>query len=426
MKRLKNNKGIALIIVLGMIVFTTIIVTNFFTDTLLSHSVVLNQKRRLQAFYLAKTSVSFSKIVLAAYKAEQDFVKKKKINLSQIQGYVPVYQKVKLDTKLLKGLMDALQQGAGAEDLPTGQDEDQSEDIDSSTQAASSPLGLLDQKKMNDFLDFDGDFFGEIQEESGKFSINSTSKMSTNSPEYDLQKRILVTLLKKPELRNFYRNQDQDSIELAHAISDFADPNGMINEFDKIERGSEDSLYQGDYRSKDAPFMTLSELRLVPGMSDDLFESMKDWLTVYSTSQTVNICHADPELVDALILHYSRYSECTSPLDPDDEDELEEVRGVALAACPDKVEVAKALNVELGVLDPEVLTQKTSTAEQKTTASKNADCKIQFDELINDDNNIFKIVGTGEVGDMAVKITEVIDISAKKPSGWKTLYYQVE
>lgn len=423
MKQLKNNKGIALIIVLGMILFTTIIATNFFTDSLLSHSVTLNQKRRLQAYYLAKTSLSFSKILLVAYKAEQDFIKKNKINLSQVAGYVPIYQKVKLDTKQLKGLMEGLEQGLEA-DLGTEQGETETEA--ESTANPSNPISLLDQKKVKEFLDFDGDFFGEVYEENGKFSINSTSKMSTNSPEYDLQKQILLSLLRKPELRNFYRNQDQDSIELTHAISDFADPNGVINEFDKIERGSEDSLYQGDYRSKDAPFLTLSELRLVPGMSDDLFVSLKDWITVYSTAQTVNICYAKPELVDALILHYSRYSECTSPLDEDDQDELDTVREVALAACPDKVEVAKALNVELGVLDPEVLNEKVSTAEQKQTTAKNSDCKIQFDNLINDDNNIFKIIGTGEVGDMSVKITEVIDISAKKPNGWKTLYYQVD
>ncbi len=58
------------------------------------------------------------------------------------------------------------------------------------------------------------------------------------------------------------------------------------------------------YRAKDAPFDSVEELRLVPGINDELFEFLRDKISVYA-DERVDVNAASPDVIAALMLAHS-------------------------------------------------------------------------------------------------------------------------
>lgn len=420
--RLKNDRGVAYILVIAALMYLSVLVVDFYEGARTGHRMVVNMSRRVQSYYLAKSALSLSKLLLYYNKKIESTLSKNKLSYSDV-GFDALYKQVPINSELLRGLISA----AGVSTESGGEGADGESEAGSDLDQVPEGVGLLERDKIESFLDFDGNFYAEISEERSKYSLNAISRMTPTSSSYDLHKRILLSLLMRPEFKNFFEYQERDAEELVHAIADFVDSNNSINEFNQVERGREESAYDRvDYKVKNAPLLTLSELRLVAGMSDDIYETLKPLVTVYHTDDKVNICLAPPEIVEALIVHYTRYSECTTPLDPEDTEYLDKLRNTILAACPDKTEVAKSLNRELGIQTVLETEDQASTAETKATASKVAGCKIQFEDLITEDNDIFRVKASGEVQGVRTTITVVTDTSGSRAKSWKTLYYQVD
>jgi len=418
MNRLKNQKGVALILVISAVMIITFIVTDFWSDAQLGHQMALNYKSRVQSYYMAKSALNFSKLLLYYNKKIESELKKKKLSFADI-GFQALYKQVPINSEGLRGLISA------ARTLTDTGGEGEGE-VDENLENTKKTLGMLQSAEVESFLDFEGNFDAVISEEQSKYSLNAVSKMTSTSSGYDLHKKILLSVLLRSNFKNFFENQDSDAEELVHAISDFVDSNSSINEFDKVERGSEESNYDNvDYKVKNAPYLTLSEIRLVEGMSDDIYHSLQPLVTVYHTNDKINVCLAEPEIVDALIVHYTKYSECTTPLDPEDKEDIEKLRDTILAQCPDKTAVATTLNQELGIKSTDE-EDKPSTADSKKTSSKVTGCKIQFEDLLTENNNIFRITGVGEVRGVKTTITLVMDTSSSKVKNWKVLYYQID
>jgi len=421
MKRFKNQKGVAYIMVIACLMFLTVIVTGFWSDTQMGHTMALNYKARVQSYYLAKSAINFSKLLLYYNKKIEDTLSKKKLTYADL-GFSALYKQLPISSEFLRGMMTA---GTTNTTGDVGGGDEETEE-DSSLSQAKDSIGLLKKEEMESFLDFTGDFDAEITEEQSKYSINAVTKMTSTSSSYDLHKKILLSILKRDEFKNFFENQASDAETLVHSIADFVDSNSTINEFNKVERGSESSQYSDkDYKVKNAALLSFSELRLVDGMSDDIYETLIPLVTVYHASDKINICLAEEQIVDALIVHYTQHSECTSALDFDDKEEIDKLRETILANCPDKTAVAKSLNEALGISEPDK-DDKPTTAESKSTSSKVSACKIQFEDLLTQDNKIFRIKGFGEVKGVKTVITMVLDASNKKASSWKVLYYQID
>ena len=429
MKILFNNRGIAYLVVVSLVTLMMTIVIGLKMYSSFHHQITLNAKARLQAHYLAKSGFRFTKLLLLYDKKIQEQVKKTGASASALNavGYQPLYEMFPLSSELLRGLL------GGASSLPEGASDPTEEEVlpeeepqegeEDQLSEINKAAGLLQQEKVKEFLNFDGDFETEVSEESSKFSLNTISKLSTTSSTYDLYKKILFTLMRKKEFKNFFEYQDRDAENLTHAVFDFIDANNSINEFNQIERGEESSLYRDiDYEIKNAKMLTLSELRLVAGMSDDIYVALEPYLTVYHTSDRINVCLAEESILDALLLHFTAESGCTNPLDTDDEEALKNLREVVLSGCPDPVAMANALNVELGLQSTDEAAEDTS---EKKSSAKVSGCSIHFEDLITDDNNIFTIKATGLVDEVKMTMTVVLDTSPSKPEAWKILYYQL-
>jgi len=162
----------------------------------------------------------------------------------------------------------------------------------------------------------------------------------------------------------------------------------------------------------------LSELRLIAGMSDDIYENLKPMITVYHTSEKINVCLAEEDVTNALIVHFTQHSECTSPLDPEkDKDEIAEIRSEVLSFCPDKATMATTLNNKLGIAEEDL---------KKKSETEPTGCKIKFEDLITDSNDIFNITASGNVQGHETRLHIVLDTSSSKTNSWKVLYYQVD
>lgn len=424
MKLLSNHRGIAYLLVVSLVTLMMSIVVGLKMYSSFHRQMTLNAKARLQASYLAKSGFQFTKLLLLYDKKIQEQVKKMGASASTLNavGYQPLYELFPLSSELLRGFLGGV--SVPPADIPENLPEEKvSEEEGEGFAELNQAAGLLQQEKVKEFLDFDGDFETEVSEEASKFSLNTISKLSATSSTYDLYKKILFTIMRRKEFKNFFEYQDRDAENLTHAIFDFIDTNASVNEFDQIERGEESSLYRDiDYEIKNAKMLTLSELRLVAGMSDDIYAALEPYLTVYHTSDRMNVCLAEEAILDALLLHFTTESGCTDPLDSDDEKTLKELREAVLSGCPDPVAMANALNVALGLTSAEDMTEDVS---QKKSLAKISGCNIHFGDLITDENNIFTIKAKGLVDEVNTTMTIVLDTSSSQPVSWKILYYQV-
>ena len=172
-------------------------------------------------------------------------------------------------------------------------------------------------------------------------------------------------------------------------------------------------------------------------MSDDILETLKPMVTVYHTSEKINICLAPEDVVDALIVLYTQYSECTNAMDAEkDVKEVAEIREEILASCPVTNDIATALYNKLGIITTSASTTSTTTTSSSASSSSSgkssssaataAGCKVLFENLLSEDNNIFKIRATGVVNDVETSIEVVMDASGSKASKWPILYYHVD
>ncbi len=92
-------------------------------------------------------------------------------------------------------------------------------------------------------------------------------------------------------------DEDQ-SVELACCIIDWRDADAA---YQHPRYGAEDKDYRGlprPYEAKDSEFEMLDELKLVKGMSDEIFEAAADYFTVYGPG-SVNINTAPAEVLSA-------------------------------------------------------------------------------------------------------------------------------
>ncbi len=107
-----------------------------------------------------------------------------------------------------------------------------------------------------------------MQDESGKIDINTASDL------------LLQGLLRTQGVA------DDDAVALVDAIADWRDADNL-----KRLHGAEEAEYTAaglSYKPANAPFLALEELKLVLGMSPDLYQKLAPHITIYSRLPGVN------------------------------------------------------------------------------------------------------------------------------------------
>ncbi len=117
----------------------------------------------------------------------------------------------------------------------------------------------------------------------------------------DEERKVNINVLPADVLKQFFETvggtSSQDATDIADAIIDWRDEDD-----EPSDNGAESSYYEGleeGYPCKNAEFEVLEELRLVKGVTQDIFDTVKDRITVYGAG-LVNINTADMLVLQSL------------------------------------------------------------------------------------------------------------------------------
>lgn len=161
---------------------------------------------------------------------------------------------------------------------------------------------------LNDTWSVNEDAFKEIQLSDGKyFSLKYavSGEEGSEGQEYygltDEERKININTATGDVLNKLLEiageASSQESADIADAIIDWRDEDDEPG-----DNGAEDSYYEGlspGYVCKNAPFDVLEELLLVKAMTQDIYDKVKDYLTVYGNGK-VNLNTAEVLVLQSL------------------------------------------------------------------------------------------------------------------------------
>ncbi len=140
-------------------------------------------------------------------------------------------------------------------------------------------------------------------DDDGRVNINRVGDLNQKQAVFDT----LYKLLERNAGVTQVGDLDKDMAQLALNIIDWADKDQSKTDIDPGSRklvegsGAEGGSYaRGGLKVKDAPYDTTEEVRLVEGMTDQLWCKLKDQLTVYNTDK-LNVNSAPIEVIKALV-----------------------------------------------------------------------------------------------------------------------------
>lgn len=427
--------------VLASLALLSALVVEFAYNSNVTYNLALNDLDRVQAYYLAQSGINFSKLVLKYDKEAQEMAKQASKKLGKNFQIQPLYQMIPINTELFRGLAGL---GEGPQGEEAQETEEAPEPAEEGEQPAEQPsaleqgMNLIDAKAAQDFLNFNGNFSAEVKEEEAKLNLNAFFKIAPQEKGYDRLKSILYHLLASPDFKGLFEDRYRGAQELAQNIADYIDKDEVHNEPGGEERGREVVRSQADTAMKNGKLLSLEELALVPGMTETVFQKLKENVTIYGADEKVWVCRAKEPLVRALVLAYSENNPKMEPIKDDNEELLKKATDAVLNNCPDLALISKELDLALGVVEaasgdgttetqaaPSTVTQtKEGQTTQGTTPQKST--SQNFSDLVKDKGGIFGIVGVGLVGESEVKVITVVDTSQGDPKSWKQLYWRVE
>lgn len=446
MKQLRNQRGVALMLVLGSILILSTMVVEFAYNTHVSYELASSGRDRLKAYYLARSGYNLVKLEL---KYEKDMRVRYASMLKNLQGSGvtadPLCKQVPLSTGLLKGIQSgdlfggekkegdasAADGEEAAKSAEEAKKEKKKEQAKEDAAAKGAAEGVSDETK--DFLNFDGDFEVSCDTEERKINLNifrdSAAAAAPAAPgipgapaggaspapaadvlsPYDSQKELLFSLLTQKDYEDIFKGKPDEARKLVNAIADWADRDDRINEGPGISGGAEDSLYGGDsyhYKVKNGRYASVGELLLIAGMTDDVYQKLEPQVTVYGDNK-INLCQASDDMVHAFVQRYIQTTPGIAPISPGDEEKWTQITEGVKFACSDpqpKPEtVAQAIGTVVGAADTKMLASQISTV-----------------------NRFYRIEATSTVGESKMRLIAVIDAGAPSPNLWKTLYFRVE
>lgn len=309
----RNEKGVALLMVMIALLVFTVVTVEFVYSTRVHYMTALNLRDRLQSEYLARSGIQISLLVLR-FQKQLDQVQSKVDGVTLVaQG--PLYKQIPVDTRLLK-----LVASGAALPRPDGEE--------ASVTALSSDIGMseVEKRKLANFLDIPGDFFANIDDESGKINLNALANTSTpqaagaNSgataaptptptPSGNGESEgLTIAQLTVGQLEALFSAEKYDDIfkdrnsraEVIYNLMDWVDADGDRASGSGAEYGVY-TQYGPDFTVKNAPFDSLDEMAMVEGVNQDFIDTFRGALTVYGQDQKININTAPKIVLEGVV-----------------------------------------------------------------------------------------------------------------------------
>lgn len=252
--RKNKNTGYALLIVLLIIAVLTGMVTEFLFSTRLQAQLMSNHRDRMKARYLARSAINTYEYFL------------------QIGELAP--------GKTLYGISSWLGYGSGFENVEGGDMIGDMMGMGESpiSPSASGPLkGQWSLNLPSGIFNLEGGVYGRLVNERGKINLNAIVKPNMQDRSSDVRNEPIYALIRTLMLLRGVK--DEDITPFLDGLVDWVDGN------DNIEpEGAEDAYYQSldeKYNARNDFLVSVEEIMLIKGCTPDIYERIKDFVTVY-------------------------------------------------------------------------------------------------------------------------------------------------
>jgi general secretion pathway protein K len=265
--RLRGERGMALLMVLITIAVLSVVVLDFVYQTRIDVQIAANVRDRVKAYYLARSAMNFSRLILYFQGQVDRFA----------GGTIKLYQLIPIESDLAKA-------------LTTGE--------------LGEAFGLrgVNLGKAKGFGEFEGGFSAEIEDEYSKINVNALDSIPSIAAPVVAQ---ILALIASPRYQAMWEAPDADGqyntpADVIMAMHDWMDSNTTLDVLnaellikDPFSQATvfvpgtsgEDSRYdmlKDPYKNKNDPFITVDELNLVRGISDDFMAEFGDKFTTFS------------------------------------------------------------------------------------------------------------------------------------------------
>ena len=294
-RRSRGARGIALLMVLGLIGLLTAVVAEFMLQSSIDMALSLNARDELQAELNALSALRMRAIILKQQTQLRALMTQGPVAALMGGGAPPagggqatpagptlgpILEQIPVTCNLLSQIASKVERDA----LPGDSGKDHS--------------GRGRGAEVGDF--FPGDCDATSKSEHGKMAINLLrSGIQGNGKRVSEE---LVAILSNPVLRRLFEEDDRSGSHaespraLVNHITDYID----ANHTEEGSFGDEDRYYQylrDPYRAKNAPFDSVAELKLVHGVNDLIYALLRHNVSVYVTSPTTELSTASTQLI---------------------------------------------------------------------------------------------------------------------------------
>lgn len=312
----EGRRGIAMILALIMVVLMSTFAVEFNYSATIKNLSAYHSRDETRAHYLAKGGVHVYGMLLvfsrqiAGNPMITGFLEG--MGLPSLDGADMMCRSIPfLDTAMIRFLMDT---GSSVDDedkqgllglMGIGGDED--EDEEPRIVRGAGEVGATDSVRRS-ITDFEGDWKVDCSDEGAKIDLNGFARQ--NWLALPIQQhptgQMLYGLMAPEEYDPLFEERlKMDRWELVANIKDWVDADSTRS---GLWGGDEDGMYdqyEPRYRSKNAPFDTVEEARLVHGVTDEVYETFGDSFSIYTQNFKVNVNSASPAMLRALLRAYT-------------------------------------------------------------------------------------------------------------------------
>lgn len=412
-KRRGRQRGVAMLIAIISIAILTVVATEFAYTTRVDLQLAANQRDGLQAYYLARSGLGLSRLLLKFQKQlNSTQIPNLGALLAPLTGNAPppggaqpstlslqIWRMAKVDCHMLRGMVRS-------DERPdeTGPRRASSRKLDFDEEL---PDVAREQQKVS-FGGFEGCFNATITDEEEKLNL---AKVDAGPLVGRPVVARLLDLLSDKRFEFLFEREDSNGVkvtpqEVVIAMKDWIDEDetqSSINTGPTPEvflQGFSDENYNYDkyeprYRAKNAMFDTLDELYLVHGVNDQFMAAFRDRLTVYpNKNRKLNVNTDDPVLLYMAIL---TVADPTRP-DPRLRDPL------FVDALIKQIRAARMFNF-VGFSVSDFVNVIQAAGVQVNAAIPN---NVQGNNFVSDKSETFRVSVVGEAGNVQRTITAVI------------------
>jgi general secretion pathway protein K len=409
----RHERGVTLLMVTVSIAILTAVAAEFAFQTRVDLELATHQRDALRAEYLAKSSIGLARMLLLFQK-----------NLDRSMATLPgaaqglnlqLWRMAKLDCHLLQAVVPQAGEGRRPKFSTAG-------------------AGGLDEQGNIQYGGFSGCFDARIEDEQSKLNVNALAGLQTGTGQAAVQS--LYNLVADKRFDFVFDREDANRIkanpsDVLIALKDWVDdddtqsalnvtPLGQVT----LQNGFSDeaalySRYTPRYRPKNSWFDSLGELYLVNGVTDRFMAAFGDRLTVYPDPNAPLNVNSDDPLQIAIYIQI-----IADPSRPDPR--LKDP--VFLDGIVQKVRAAKAMMpMGLSVQDFLTIVQTAGVAVNPLVTQRQGTSGTTANSFLGDKSDTFRIVATGNAGDVERRVTAVIRLSDPTRDGLgRVLYWRAD